>query len=43
MQRLSQELMSQKLLQLYKQKVSFTTKEVSIDDFHKALYGELNH
>ncbi|WP_293872055.1 trigger factor [Flavobacterium sp.] len=41
--RLSEQVMSEKLLNLFKDKVKATTKEVSYDDFTKAMYGELNH
>ncbi len=38
--RLSEQVMSEKLLQLYKNKVNAKTKEVNYDDFIKAMYGE---
>ena len=38
--RLSEQVMSEKMLQLFKEKVSTTTKEVNYDDFIKAMYGE---
>lgn len=41
--RLSEQVMSEKMLQLYKDKVNAKTKEVSYDDFIKAMYGELKH
>lgn len=37
--RLSEQLMSQKLLALYKEKVNLKTKEVTFDDFVKEVYG----
>lgn len=37
--RLSEQLMSQKLLQLYKEKVNLKTKEMSYDKFVKGVYG----
>lgn len=37
--RLSEQLMSQKLLNLYKEKVNLKTKEVTYDDFVKEVYG----
>ena len=40
---LSEQVMSEKMLNLYKNKVKATTKEVSYDDFIKAMYGELKH
>ena len=40
---LSEQVMSEKLLNLFKDKVKATTKEVSYDDFIKAMYGELKH
>lgn len=41
--RLSEQVMSEKMLHLYKDKVNAKTKEVSYDDFIKAMYGELKH
>ena len=41
--RLSEQVMSEKMLNLFKDKVKAKTKEVSYDDFIKAMYGELNH
>ena len=38
--RLSEQVMSEKMLQLFKDKVSAKTKEVNYDDFIKAMYGE---
>ena len=37
--RLSEQLMSQKLLDLYKEKANLKTKEVTYDDFVKEVYG----
>jgi trigger factor len=37
--RLSEQLMSQKLLQLYKEKVNLKTKEVTYENFVKEVYG----
>lgn len=37
--RLSEQLMSQKLLTLYKEKVNLKTKEVTYEDFVKEVYG----
>jgi len=37
--RLSEQLMSQKLLELYKEKVNLKTKEMSYDKFVKEVYG----
>jgi len=37
--RLSEQLMSQKLLKLYKEKANLKTKEVSYDNFVKEVYG----
>ena len=39
--RLSEQVMSEKMLNLFKEKVSAKTKEVSYDDFIKAMYGEI--
>jgi trigger factor len=41
--RLSEQVMSEKMLNLFKDKVKAKTKEVSYDEFIKAMYGELNH
>lgn len=41
--RLSEQVMSEKMLNLYKEKVAAKTKEVNYDEFIKAMYGELNH
>jgi trigger factor len=41
--RLSEQVMSEKMLNLFKDKVKAKTKEVSYDDFIKAMYGELKH
>jgi trigger factor len=41
--RLSEQVMSEKMLNLFKEKVKAKTKEVSYDEFIKAMYGELNH
>ncbi len=38
--RLSEQLMSEKMLNLFKDKVSAKSKEVSYDDFVKEMYGE---
>ena len=38
--RLSEQVMSEKMLQLFKEKVSAKTKEVNYEDFIKAMYGE---
>ncbi|MGJ8733778.1 MAG: trigger factor, partial [Cellulophaga sp.] len=38
--RLSEQLMSQKLLTLYKEKANLKTKELSYDDFIKEVYGK---
>ena len=37
--RLSEQLMSQKLLTLYKEKANLKTKEVTYEDFVKEVYG----
>lgn len=39
--RLSEQLMSSKMLTLFKDKVKTTSKEVSYEDFIKAMYGEI--
>jgi trigger factor len=39
--RLSEQVMSQKMLNLFKEKVKAKSKEVSYDDFIKAMYGEI--
>ena len=39
--RLSEQLMSEKMLNLYKEKVAAKSKEVSYDEFIKAMYGEI--
>jgi trigger factor len=41
--RLSEQVMNEKMLNLFKDKVKATSKEVSYDDFIKAMYGELKH
>jgi trigger factor len=41
--RLSEQVMSEKMLNLFKDKVKAKSKEVSYDDFIKAMYGELKH
>lgn len=41
--RLSEQVVSEKMLNLFKEKVKAKTKEVSYDDFIKAMYGELKH
>ena len=41
--RLSEQVMSEKMLNLFKDKVKAKSKEVSYDEFIKAMYGELNH
>jgi len=38
--RLSEQVMSEKMLQLFKDKVAAKTKEVNYEDFIKAMYGE---
>ncbi|MFP9099934.1 trigger factor [Flavobacterium sp. RHBU_24] len=38
--RLSEQLMSEKMLNLYKEKVNFANKEVTYQDFIKEMYGE---
>jgi len=38
--RISEQVMSEKMLNLYKEKVNFTTKEVTYQDFIKEMYGE---
>ena len=38
--RLSEQVMSEKMLNFFKEKVSFTTKEVTYQDFIKEMYGE---
>ena len=39
--RLSEQVMSEKMLNLYKEKVAAKSKEVSYDEFIKAMYGEI--
>jgi trigger factor len=39
--RLSEQVMSEKMLNMFKEKVKAKTKEVSYDDFIKAMYGEI--
>ena len=39
--RLSEQVMSQKMLNLFKEKVKAKSNEVSYDDFIKAMYGEI--
>jgi trigger factor len=39
--RLSEQVMSEKMLNLYKDKVKAKTKEVNFDEFIKAMYGEM--
>ncbi|NMH25369.1 trigger factor [Flavobacterium solisilvae] len=39
--RLSEQVMNEKMLNLYKEKVKAKSKEVSYDDFIKAMYGEI--
>lgn len=39
--RLSEQVMSEKMLNLFKEKFNITTKEVSYDEFIKAMYGEI--
>jgi len=39
--RLSEQVMSEKMLNLYKEKVKAKTKEVNYEDFIKAMYGEM--
>ncbi|MFM2230410.1 MAG: Trigger factor [Bacteroidota bacterium] len=41
--RLSEQVMNQKMLNLFKDKVKAKTKEVNYEDFVKAMYGELKH
>jgi trigger factor len=41
--RLSEQVMNEKMLNLFKDKVKAKSKEVSYDDFIKAMYGELKH
>lgn len=41
--RLSEQVMSEKMLNLFKEKVKAKTKEVNYDEFIKAMYGELKH
>ncbi|TBX69497.1 trigger factor [Flavobacterium silvisoli] len=41
--RLSEQLMNEKMLNLFKDKVKAKAKEVSYDEFIKAMYGELKH
>lgn len=41
--RLSEQVMNEKMLNLFKDKVKAKTKEVSYDEFIKAMYGELKH
>ena len=38
--RLSEQIMSEKMINLYKEKVPAKTKEVSYQDFIKEMYGE---
>lgn len=38
--RLSDQVMSEKMLNMYKEKISFDTKEVTYQDFVKEMYGE---
>ncbi len=38
--RLSEQVMSEKMLNLFKEKVKFKTKEVTYQDFIKEMYGE---
>ncbi|AWH84834.1 trigger factor [Flavobacterium album] len=38
--RLSEQVMSEKMMNLFKEKVSYTTKEVTYQDFIKEMYGE---
>ena len=38
--RLSEQVMSEKMLGLYKEKVKAKSKEVNYDQFIKAMYGE---
>lgn len=41
--RLSEQVMNEKMLNLFKDKVKAKSKEVSYDDFIKAMYGEMSH
>ena len=38
--RLSEQIMSEKMLNLYKEKISTKIREVSYQDFIKEMYGE---
>jgi len=38
--RLSQQVMSEKMLNLFKEKLNAKTKEVSYEEFIKEMYGE---
>jgi trigger factor len=40
--RLSEQVMNEKMLKMFKDKVKSKSKEVTYDDFIKAMYGELN-
>ena len=41
--RLSEQVVAEKVLELFKEKANPTPKEVTYDDFIKAMYGELSH
>jgi trigger factor len=41
--RLSEQVMNEKMLSFFKEKVQVKSKEVTYEDFIKAMYGELNH
>lgn len=41
--RLSEQVMNEKMLNLFKDKVKAKSKDVSYDEFIKAMYGELKH
>ena len=38
--RLSEQMMSEKMVNLFKEKVATTTKDVTFDEFVKVMYGE---
>jgi trigger factor len=38
--RLSEQVMSEKMLNLFKEKVNYKSKEVTYQDFIKEMYGE---
>lgn len=41
--RLSEQVMNEKMLRLFKEKIKAKSKEVNYEDFIKAMYGELKH